>query len=135
MRRITSRVMVMAAMVACLCGAHSVAYAQDLLTSNIPFKFTVGNKTLEPGKYQLRANDSEEAIEIHGPGKNVDSMIVMTRLSSAPRGGSEGSLVFDKVGDQYFLSEMWVPGTDGYLLYAAKGKHTHEKVPLQKGGK
>ncbi len=50
----------------------------------------------------------------------------MTRLSgeihTTPQ---DAHLVFDKVGDTYLLSELWIPGEDGYLLQITKGAHEH----------
>ena len=50
----------------------------------------------------------------------------MTRLSgeihTTPQ---DAHLVFDKVGDTYLLSELWIPGKDGYLPQITKGAHEH----------
>lgn len=40
----------------------------------------------------------------------------------------EPHIVFDKIGERYFLSEVWLPGADGYLLHATNEKHTHQHV-------
>ncbi len=49
----------------------------------------------------------------------------LTRLSS--REGNP-QVVFDKDGDTYFLSEIYLAGKDGYHLQGAPGRHTHVKV-------
>ena len=43
-----------------------------------------------------------------------------------PRGTAH--VVFDKSGDTYFLSEIWLPDQDGWLVYVTSGKHSHRIV-------
>ena len=35
---------------------------------------------------------------------------------------------FDRVGDAYFISEVWIPGRDGFLLSGTMVPHTHVTV-------
>jgi len=37
-------------------------------------------------------------------------------------------VVFDKLNGQYYVSELLVPGDDGYLLLVTKASHTHESL-------
>jgi hypothetical protein len=62
-------------------------------------------------------------------------LLVLTRLAAPHAKLPEGRLVFDKVGDTYTLSEMWLPDKDGFLLHATKEKHTHHTTPLRMGAK
>jgi hypothetical protein len=57
---------------------------------------------------------------------------VITRLGATEPPAAEARLVFDKVGAVSYLSELWMPGSDGYLVHAAKGKHTHVSVKATK---
>lgn len=43
---------------------------------------------------------------------------------------SFAGLVFDVVGDKNVLSEIWIPGVDGYLIQVSKGHHTHKVVKV-----
>jgi hypothetical protein len=36
--------------------------------------------------------------------------------------------VLDVVGDTDSLSEIWIPGDDGYLMPATKEKHGHKVI-------
>jgi hypothetical protein len=36
--------------------------------------------------------------------------------------------VFDRVGDERFLSEVWLPGEDGYLVRGTAAQHQHDIV-------
>jgi hypothetical protein len=42
----------------------------------------------------------------------------------------DAHIVFDVVGDKHMLSEIWIPGEDGYLLLATKGKHGHKVINI-----
>jgi hypothetical protein len=59
---------------------------------------------------------------------------VLTRIAEPDPPASEAKVVFDKVGDVYYLSEVWMPGSDGFLLMATKEKHTHVKVKAIRKG-
>jgi hypothetical protein len=39
-----------------------------------------------------------------------------------------GNLVFNRVGDERVLSEVWLPGEDGYLIHGSAEAHEHEIV-------
>jgi hypothetical protein len=131
MRSIFTKALLMAAVVA-LVGATSRASAQGILQANIPFKFTVSGKTHDAGKYECRVLDDDQTLEFTGPAKAGGFVQVMTRLAAPEASLADGRLVFDKVGDTYFLSEMWLPGQDGFLVHAARERHTHHVVKLQK---
>ncbi len=62
-------------------------------------------------------------------------LTTITRLAAPEVSLVDAHLVFDKVGDTYYLSEVWMPGEDGFLLYAAKGKHTHTLIKFHKKAK
>jgi hypothetical protein len=50
----------------------------------------------------------------------------MTRLSALE--SAKAQVVFHKVGEKRVLSEVYLPGADGFQLSGTKGEHTHEKV-------
>jgi hypothetical protein len=69
---------------------------------DVPFDFTVGDKLLPPGTYEI-TTAKEGVIEIQERGKHV---AVLTPASPDNNTSQTGKLVFDKVGNQYFLSEI-----------------------------
>ena len=109
------------------------AYAQgQSVRAKIPFQFTVSGKVLPAGQYDFMRDANDEAIRVVGERKTpgVIAMIV-TRLGAGIHTTPEDAhIVFDKVGDTYFLSEVWVPGVDGFLLHSTKGKHEHRTVDV-----
>lgn len=108
----------------------SVAHAQVEVVSSVPFAFKVGNTVHPAGHYTLRTNDADMTIQITPAHGKQTVALVETRLGAPEHPLGEGRLVFDKVGDVYYLSEVWTPGDDGFLLHATKAKHTHVAVKV-----
>jgi hypothetical protein len=131
MRSILSKALLMAAAMTVV-GATSRASAQGLLEANIPFTFTASGKAHHADRYDFRLSDDEQIVELSGPAKSGGFVPVMTRLAAPATPLTDGRLVFDKVGDTYILSEMWLPEQDGFLIHVAKERHTHHVVKLQK---
>lgn len=112
----------------------ALAGSLDEVVANIPFKFVAAGKLQDAGAYALRIDVEQETVELVPPKGSGEVMPVVTRLA-APEGlKREGRLVFDKVGDTYTLSEVWLTGADGFLMHATKGPHTHHTTPLARKG-
>lgn len=128
-------VRIVAVMLALLITAGvSIASAQDVMTIATTFAFRVGTTTCQPGNYELRPNADFTTITVTAPKGPAAMAGVMTRLAEPDPPASQGKVVFDKVGDVYYLSEIWIPGSDGYLLLATKEPHTHVKVKAIRKG-
>src|ERR1044071_8484411 len=86
---------------------------------NIPFEFSAGTKTLQPGVYSikrlsgsfvtLRSVDGKSAVILNAP-------INLTSLDDNAR----ERLVFNKYGDQYYLSQIWLTVDTGRQLSVRK---------------
>jgi hypothetical protein len=97
-------------MIVLLFGTVTAQYAQSTyrLQGNIPFNFRVGDKSFSSGEYLVESTNyvvkivgkenGEGGYLLTVPGKDV-------RLSDM----SEGKLIFNKYGDQYFLSKVVNP--------------------------
>ncbi len=106
--------------------------AADRVRANIPFQFVVEGKTLPAGEYDFIRKTNEAYIQVAAvkKGPTVD-VLVITRLSGDIHTTSrDAHVVFDKVGDTFYLSELWIAGTDGYLLRATKEKHEHRTINI-----
>jgi hypothetical protein len=129
MRRFSS-----AATVLALATLFAAVYAQAQAIPqrvNVPFKFNLNDKAFPAAMYYVRYEPSGESVEFLGQGRNVLSRAhVITRLAPSPGAKSSGSvrLVFDQVGEERFLSEVWIPGADGFLLRATSERHKHATV-------
>jgi hypothetical protein len=116
----------------------ALAYAQwdaqqEELVVHVPFRFVAAGQAHDAGAYELLVSQHPGSIEIV-PSRGPDEVIpVATRLAAPPEPPtSEGRLVFDKVGDSYTLSEVWVSDEDGFLVHSTKETHTHQTVPLRR---
>ncbi len=119
-----------------LLGGAAIAYAQitaATMSFETPFAFRVGGQTYQPGTYSLRISDDQTNFTV-GPAKGPEHVSLFVSRLGEPEAMADARLVFDKVGEQYYLSEVWMPGQEGYLVYAAREKHTHVKVKLSKKG-
>jgi hypothetical protein len=103
------------------------AYGQTTVRANIPFAFAAAGKTLPAGQYDFVRDTSDEVIKVAGPvkGPTVQAMVITRLAGGMHTTPQDAHIVFDKVGEKYFLSEVWIPGVDGFLLHTTKEKHEH----------
>ena len=98
---------------------------------NVPFKFNLMDKSYEPAMYYFRYENSSNRLELLDRNRALLTQVnVITRLAPAPGAikGSHVRLVFDQVGQDRFLSEVWMPGIDGLLVRATSEQHQHQAV-------
>ena len=91
----------------------STAQAQTLqVKANIPFDFVVGNTVYSAGTYTIGpATQSSNALLLDGADTRA---IVMPYQCSLALPSETTKLVFERMGDTYFLRQVWVEGrTDG----------------------
>jgi hypothetical protein len=97
----------------------------------VPFAFIVSGKSLPAGSYHFAANSNFSEINVStSAGKGSAIAMVTTRLSMRPE--NEASLVFDVVGTEHYLAEIYMPGMDGFQVPCAPGQHTHVSIKAKK---
>lgn len=83
-------------------AAH--AQSQITLSANVPFAFSADGKKLPAGAYDVRDVGARATlIET----KDGQSKVLGIYQYAGPSKAGETKLVFDKVGDSYFLREIW----------------------------
>ena len=99
-------------------GGGVVANAQidsgTAVQTNVPFTFMVGDTTLPAGKYEVRGlDDSTPGVLELRSADGRTSVIIDTENVEAKSNQvlNKSELVFDKVGDKYFLSQVWEAGS------------------------
>jgi len=114
-----------------LVGSLASAEGGKTIKLNVPFSFTVGDKEMSSGQYQFRLEGTDLALLsiVDARGGKATTLSVRTRL--ADLGLSKVEVVFDVADGKHYLSEIHVPGVDGYAFDGAPGKHTHAEVPGQ----
>jgi hypothetical protein len=91
------------------------------------FAFEVGGKVLPAGKYDIEQPTRELLLFRPAKGPAVEAKVV-TRLAQPATPLVEPKVVFDKVGDKYTVSEVWLPGKDGFLMANTPGAHVHHSL-------
>lgn len=81
---------------------------------NIPFDSTIGKKALPAGEYVLRVIDgtANKTIML----QNNDGTVKVAMANGTPvqqrKVNERAKLIFNRYGDQYFLSQLWEVGSD-----------------------
>jgi hypothetical protein len=112
-----------------LAVASVQAQTPDRVEVNIPFEFSAGKTTLKPGIYsikrmsgnllRLRNTDGESAVILNAP---------VTHSSTDSQAGER--LVFNKHGDQYFLSQIWLTVDSGRQVLTQTKAEKPERVEI-----
>lgn len=119
------------ALLAVVLSTASAARAQGnavrSVTTKIDFAFVLNGKTLPAGSYTLEADESRVILRPQAGKAEGVIASVMTRLGRHDR-DADPELVFDSIEGKYLLSEVWLPGEDGYLLLGTKERHDHRVI-------
>ena len=112
-------------------GAWAQAQAPSM---KIGFDFLAAGKELSSGKYTIEVTPAGHVVLRAEKGGAVADL---TPLKSLGRGDNvqEPKLVFDTIGSVRVLSEVWLPGQDGYLVGTSSGPHEQEVLVAPKAKK
>jgi hypothetical protein len=102
--------LIVASLVSLLLVAGSAVAQTNTVHANVPFSFTVGEKTVPAGAYMVgRLGDSPELVRLQT--QDGKQCTILTSNSVENRhGANKTKLVFNHYKDQYFLSEIWIEG-------------------------
>jgi hypothetical protein len=108
------------------------AFAAVPITANVPFPFQVESKTMPAGEYRFTTDLQTRLVNIQGP-KDSDAVVpfLTTLAAQSHTNAADMHIIFDKVDNTYYLSELWEPGKDGVMVYAAKGPHEHHVLHVK----
>jgi len=105
------------------------AHAQTMYDFKMPSDFVANGKALKAGDYAFVSNASGSVFTLEPrTGKGPTVMLPVESRLSEDGSLTQPVVVLDKYDGKLVVSELEVPGSDGYLFFAAKAKHTHEKV-------
>jgi hypothetical protein len=109
------------------------AYAQSYAKADVPFAFNVGAKQLPAGTYEIRAL-GQSATEIMIRNTETTAAAMSIARNEGPR-DTESKLVFDRIGTQYFLTEVWKGfGAGGMIVPTSKHEQELKReLQLAKG--
>ncbi|MCX6544560.1 MAG: hypothetical protein NTV05_09115 [Acidobacteria bacterium] len=105
------------------------ALAQERYNFQTSFDFVARGQTFVAGSYSLVANGTRDVLNLEPMNVKKAGVLlpVETRISER-KALTDAEVVFDKLNGKLYLSELQVPGEDGYLVLVTKAKHTHESV-------
>jgi len=105
------------------------AQASSKVEVNIPFEFSAGKTTLQPGVYSIKRMSGNYLTLRSTDGKSAVILNAPLNLTSIDPGSVE-RLVFNKYGDQYYLSQIWLTADTGRELIVRKKTAKPEIVEL-----
>jgi hypothetical protein len=94
----------------------------------IKFKFIAGSKILDAGNYTVDAEGDKVVLT---PEKGGAVELAQVK-SLGKKKLSKLELVFDEVGSQMYLSEVWVPEKDGIKVANVDGSERRQTVSPKK---
>jgi hypothetical protein len=95
--------------------AHAQVSSDITIQANVPFTFVVGDATLPSGKYDIKVLDGEAVKVLELRSVDGRTSVLFDTENAQKRGDqmlNKGELVFNKVGDKYFLSQIFASGGD-----------------------
>ena len=104
------------------------AQASSKVEVNIPFEFSAGKTTLQPGVYSIKRMSGSYLTLRSADGKSVILNAPLNLTSIDPQ--SVERLVFNKYDDQYYLSQIWLTADTGRELIVRKKLAKPEIVEL-----
>jgi len=126
--------LVMLILLILLVAVFASGQSRMIAKAKIPFAFSVEGKVLSAGEYEFTEDAKTRVIILRDSDRGASTMVpIITRLAAATHTTPQDShIVFDQVGDSYTLSEIWVPGGDGFMLHITKEKHEHRVMDTPK---
>jgi hypothetical protein len=109
---------------AVLLGSAIPASAQTSLDVNVPFAFTANNQHLPAGPYRVQLV-SDRFLSISNV-KTASTVVVMVRPEQGRSFESYRRLVFDREGNQSYLTQVWSANTNGYSKLTSRPRRDQE---------
>ncbi len=99
-------------------------------TVEVPFSFIAAGKTFHQGTYEFNPSKYPNWIHICNT-QTSETVFVPVAARRNSRSGEGPVVVFDKIGNDRYFSELYLPRIDGFAAEGSKEPHTH--VQLVKG--
>lgn len=91
------------------------------LKGNIPFAFSIGDKTLPAGEYTVgRVEWNNETVQLIRSVDGSTSALVNTTPADQSGNDNEMRLIFHRYGNRYFLSQIWYRADAGRELFKSR---------------
>lgn len=103
-------------------SARGQSSSTQRVIANIPFTFTVGNKTLPAGRYTitvLNPTSDRKTLQVRSMDGRSSAIVLTTGVIGNT--AENAKLVFERYGDRYFFAQAQMAG-DSMTLAALKSK-------------
>jgi hypothetical protein len=107
------RLTVMTALALAFAASAQAQTALNYKTFAVPFSFKVGNKVLPAGEYKITADNQSIRVQ-KTDGK--ETAVTLTQRTRGTNNDNDSKLTFRRYGDQYYLSQVWLPDSLGREL-------------------
>jgi hypothetical protein len=102
----------LAGLLSLLLAAGSAFAQSNTLRANIPFDFQIGGQLFPAGSYRISPiGQTSQAFAAVNVATHQADIFVPNRVSGS-KPSATTKLVFHAYGDRYFLSQMWIEGSD-----------------------
>ena len=109
-------------------GTAARAQVVDTIVADIPFGFTVRDATLPAGEYSIKRIDSVDPSVMEISSADGAKLVFLVGSAQATKQPEQTKLIFDRVGDRYFLSEIFEEGNNsGVELKKSRAERELEK--------
>jgi hypothetical protein len=93
--------------------AKAQIYSDTSVEADIPYAFIVGTTILPAGKYMIKVLNETNLDLLEISSSNGRRAVAFeTQSTLADRTPRQTEVLFNKIGDQYFLSQIWVEGSN-----------------------
>ena len=103
----------MTALVLAFVASAQAQTALNYKTFAVPFSFKVGHKVLPAGEYKITADNQIIRVQKTDGKENA---VTLTQRTRGTNQDNDSKLTFRRYGDQYFLSQVWLPDSLGREL-------------------
>jgi hypothetical protein len=101
---------IMLVTIAGLSTAKAQTSGNPQLIANIPFAFSVGNKTMPAGEYTVScANPASDLKVLQLRSRDGRTGVMVQTSSVIGKIQDSAKLVFNRYGDHYFFAQAWLP--------------------------
>jgi hypothetical protein len=84
------------------------AQVTDTVVADIPFGFVIRDTTLPAGEYSIRrVNSADPSVMVISSNEGQRHVLFVVNSAQAKKEPHQTELIFDRAGDQYFLSEIF----------------------------
>ena len=104
------------------------AQAPSKVVVNIPFEFSANKTTLKAGTYTIKRMSADYLSLRSDDGKSVILNAPVTQTSTDPNAVER--LVFNKAGEQYFLSQIWLTADAGRQIWTEKKGDKSDRIEI-----